>query len=90
MFTVEREDQLNPFVVRLFRQVHQLQLNHLCTKQYEQMKSYLQFLLKFTVQNVQFSASPGFYVHHLDKILVSVSDEPLIQIDVRIRRVVKP
>ena len=53
------------------------------------MKKYLNFLIKFTVQNEEFHDSPQFKVHHLDKILVPVSDKPLVIIDVRIRKALK-
>jgi len=55
------------------------------------MKKYLEFLVKYTVQNVEFSGSLTWEAYHLDKILIPSSNKPLISIDVRIvKRKAKP
>ena len=44
---IKNETELNPFIIRFFRQVHSVQISHLCHKQFIAMSKYLEFLVKF-------------------------------------------
>ena len=46
-YKIKTEQQLNPFIVRYFRQVHSQMVSHLCDKEYVEMKKMLEFLVKF-------------------------------------------
>ena len=50
------------------------------------MKKYLEFLIKFALQNEEFRESELWKAYHLDKIVVAGVNEPLILIDVNIKK----
>ena len=55
------------------------------------MQNFLQFLIRFVTQNAQLKNGPSFEAYHLDKILVPISDQPLLLINVQIsKKKVKP
>jgi len=79
-YKIKSPTQLNPFIVRYFRQVHSQMVSHLCDKEFVEMKKMLEFLVKFVAQNEGFRNHPSYQAYHLDKILVEISEKPLIQI----------
>ena len=48
------------------------------------MRNFLEFLIRFVSQNTKFKKSASFEAYHLDKILVPVSEKPLLTVEVLI------
>lgn len=48
--------QVNPFIVRFLKSVYQLQVNHLFAKYENELRNYLEFLLRFANLSSDFTS----------------------------------
>ena len=76
--------KINPFIIRFLKSIYQMQVNHLFKKYEDELRSYLEFLLRFANLSPEFLCKQGYLDYGLDKIQVDYSDKSLILAEVQI------